>query len=127
MPALSINSRKFIQYAKIRHVIYIFLFFNDHYIFINKFKKYVFSESHQDAIAAILPFFHIFGFSTCLLVSIFRGVKLITQPKFMPDKFVELLRDHTITYLMVTPPLGKNIFIRTFSNKMYIFSIVFDI
>lgn len=75
---------------------------------INYYRFVLFSESYQDSIAAILPFFHIFGFSTCMLISIFRGVKLMTQPTFIPDKFVELLRNHKITYLMVAPPLGKH-------------------
>lgn len=69
------------------------------------------SDYRQDEIPAILPFSHIFGFSTCLLICMFKGIKQITQPKFIPDKFIDLLKDNKISYLLTTPPLGKYLYL----------------
>lgn len=86
------------------------------------------TDQHQDALPAILPFSHILGFSTELLISIFKGVKLVTQPKFIPDKFVDLLKNHKITYLLATPPLGKSfIILLVLLVKKYFFSVVSNV
>ncbi|ERF68087.1 hypothetical protein EPUS_06898 [Endocarpon pusillum Z07020] len=61
--------------------------------------------SGGDKILACLPFFHIYGLTTSILLPMYSGVKIIVLPKFEIEKFCRLIQDHGITYIYVVPPM----------------------
>lgn len=63
------------------------------------------TETHQDVMPCILPFFHIYGFVLMLMLS--RGVKLVTLRRFAPDTFLRSLTMHNGTILNVAPPISN--------------------
>ncbi|CAH1401314.1 unnamed protein product [Nezara viridula] len=63
------------------------------------------TESHQDVIPAVLPFFHIYG-STCVMMRCLRlGAKLVTLPKFDPLPFLQILAKNRNIVLHAVPPI----------------------
>ncbi|XP_038057598.1 4-coumarate--CoA ligase 1-like isoform X2 [Patiria miniata] len=54
---------------------------------------------------ALLPFFHIYGLSICLLQCLWLGVKIVTLPNFQPETFLRSIQDYKVTALMLVPPL----------------------
>lgn len=63
-------------------------------------------DTHQDVTIAILPLFHIYGF-TCITSMMTDGAKVVTLPKFTPDGYMNSLRDYRPHVLMIVPPIGK--------------------
>ncbi|XP_019869295.2 uncharacterized protein LOC109597950 [Aethina tumida] len=63
------------------------------------------TDSHQDVIPAVLPFFHIYGFTVTMLQSFIKGVKLVTIPKFTPENYVSVLENNKVTVIYAAPPL----------------------
>jgi acyl-CoA synthetase (AMP-forming)/AMP-acid ligase II len=54
---------------------------------------------------ALLPMFHIFGFTVITLCGLSRGARLVTLPRFEPAAFLEALQAHRVTHLAVVPPM----------------------
>ncbi|MCY4265953.1 MAG: AMP-binding protein [Gammaproteobacteria bacterium] len=54
---------------------------------------------------ALLPFFHIYGMVLILNLVIYRGLTLVTMPRFDLKEFLELVQTHRITCLSLVPPL----------------------
>jgi len=50
------------------------------------------SEKTRERIVAILPFFHSYGITVCLLYSLYQGAKIMTVPKFDPKGFIQAAR-----------------------------------
>lgn len=69
---------------------------------------YVLGEN-QDVVPMIMPLYHIYGFALCIMGNIFHGSKTITLPKFTPDTFISVLKNHKVTHLYGAPPLSKQI------------------
>lgn len=63
------------------------------------------TESHQDVLPCVLPFFHIYGFILMLLLA--KGVKLVTLRRFAPDTFLRALTMYKGSVLNVVPPISK--------------------
>lgn len=61
--------------------------------------------SGGDKILACLPFFHIYGLTSSVLLPMYSGVKIVVLPKFEIEKFCRLIQDHGITYIYVVPPM----------------------
>jgi len=59
----------------------------------------------QEVILAVLPFFHIYAMTTVMLLSLYFGIKVVTLPKFEPEKFVKALVTYRPTILSLVPPL----------------------
>ncbi|KAK9738557.1 AMP-binding enzyme C-terminal domain [Popillia japonica] len=62
------------------------------------------TDTHQDVTIAILPLFHIYGF-TCITSMMTDGAKVVTLPKFTPDGYMNSLRDYRPHVLMIVPPI----------------------
>ncbi|KAG5976206.1 hypothetical protein E4U55_007434 [Claviceps digitariae] len=66
------------------------------------------SDSHL----GVLPFFHIYGLSVTLNMTMCTGCRMIVLPKFDIEKACQLIEKHGITFLYVPPPivlaLGKH-------------------
>jgi 4-coumarate--CoA ligase len=65
------------------------------------------TDSHQDIIPVILPMFHIYGFTVNTLFILTKGTKLVTLPKFTPEDYVAVLRNHKPHILFLVPPIGE--------------------
>ncbi|XP_059062867.1 uncharacterized protein LOC131855599 isoform X1 [Achroia grisella] len=61
--------------------------------------------SYQDAILAVLPFYHIYGLSIILLHKLSVGVKVVTLPKFQPQSLLTTLQEQKISIFCAAPPL----------------------
>ena len=65
----------------------------------------VLRTSEDDRIAAVLPFFHIYGLVVVLNTSLQRGATLVTMPRFELPAFLGMLQEHRITRAYVVPPI----------------------
>jgi acyl-CoA synthetase (AMP-forming)/AMP-acid ligase II len=54
---------------------------------------------------ALLPMFHIYGFTVVTLCGLARGARLVTLSRFEPEVFLQALQQHRITHLAVVPPV----------------------
>lgn len=63
------------------------------------------TATYQDVIPGIIPFFHIYGLVTILLIVMRSGAKLVCMPKFSLEVMVNVLRNHQPTLMHVVPPL----------------------
>src|SRR5438093_1319721 len=54
---------------------------------------------------AVLPFYHIYGFTVLLNISLYQGVTIVTMPRFDLELFLKLLQDYGITRANVVPPI----------------------
>ena len=65
------------------------------------------TTGHQDIVPAVLPMFHIYGYSVNSLFVLMKGAKIVTLPKFTPEDYVSVLRTQKPHVLFLVPPLGK--------------------
>lgn len=54
------------------------------------------SESYQEIIPAVLPFFHIYGLNGQMLPNLRIGIQLVTLPKFTPKTFMDVFTSHKV-------------------------------
>ena len=54
------------------------------------------SDTFQDVLPGILPFFHIYGLVIMLLRAVLNGTKIVTLSKFEAETFIALLKDHRV-------------------------------
>lgn len=58
-----------------------------------------------DRMIGVLPFFHIYGMVLILNLAVYRGVPLVTMPRFELEQFLQIVQDYKITSLNLVPPL----------------------
>ncbi|HEX6348860.1 MAG TPA: AMP-binding protein [Candidatus Dormibacteraeota bacterium] len=61
--------------------------------------------SERDVTAAVLPFFHIYGFSVILALGLYRGATLVVFPRFEMESLLAAIQRYQITRLPLVPPL----------------------
>jgi acyl-CoA synthetase (AMP-forming)/AMP-acid ligase II len=54
---------------------------------------------------AVLPFFHIYGLTVLMALTLWRGATLVTMPRFDLEQFLRLLQDHRVTSAALVPPI----------------------
>jgi acyl-CoA synthetase (AMP-forming)/AMP-acid ligase II len=59
----------------------------------------------DDVMVGVLPFFHIYGMVLILNLAVYRGVTLVTMPRFDLEQFLQLVQDYKISTLSLVPPL----------------------
>ncbi len=59
-----------------------------------------------DRVLAVLPFFHIYGLSVVLNLSLKQRAVLVVMPRFDLDDFLRAIAEHRCTYLYVAPPIA---------------------
>ena len=59
----------------------------------------------EDVLIGVLPFFHIYGMVLILNLAIYRGVTLVTMPRFDLEQFLEIVQKYKISCLNLVPPL----------------------
>ncbi|KAG5507064.1 hypothetical protein JKF63_05810 [Porcisia hertigi] len=64
-----------------------------------------FSFSQKDACVAVLPFFHIYGFTVCLNATYVHGVKQIVMYKYTVEDYLKACEKYKATVNPVAPPI----------------------
>lgn len=64
------------------------------------------TNSHQEVMPCVLPFFHIYGWTCTLVSKLAIGGKLVTLPNFRPDTFLNVLGKGDVSILHAVPPMG---------------------
>jgi acyl-CoA synthetase (AMP-forming)/AMP-acid ligase II len=59
----------------------------------------------DDVVIAVLPFFHIYGLSVLLNMTLHHGCTLVTMPRFDLQTFLQALQEHKVTRAYVVPPI----------------------
>ncbi|MEA5455806.1 AMP-binding protein [Sinomonas sp. JGH33] len=62
--------------------------------------------NRDDALLAVLPFFHIYGLTVLLNLAFAERAKLVTMPKFDLAEFLRITQDHRCTFLFIAPPIA---------------------
>jgi acyl-CoA synthetase (AMP-forming)/AMP-acid ligase II len=60
----------------------------------------------DDALIAVLPFFHIYGQTVIMNQGLMGGARIVTMPRFDLGQFLELIEKHHITRAYVVPPIA---------------------
>lgn len=63
------------------------------------------SDSQGDRILAFLPFFHIYGLTCLLHLSLYSGAVLVVMARFDLQRFCELIEKHKIAFVYLVPPI----------------------
>lgn len=63
----------------------------------------VFKEG--DTVIGVLPFYHIYGMVLILLLSLAKGNKLVTIPRFDLEMFLQVLEKYEVTIAPLVPPI----------------------
>ena len=58
-----------------------------------------------DRILAVLPFFHIYGLTALMNMSLGHGAAVVVLPRFDLETFLAAIEKHRITGLFVAPPV----------------------
>src|SRR5438094_2970149 len=65
----------------------------------------VVQATEEEHSIAVLPFYHIYGFTVLLNISLYQGVTIVTMPRFDLELFLRLMQDYAITRANVVPPI----------------------
>ena len=60
----------------------------------------------DDALIAVLPFFHIYGQTVIMNLGLRTGSKIVTMPRFDLDSSSSLIGEHRVTRAFVVPPIA---------------------
>ncbi|XP_059062858.1 uncharacterized protein LOC131855594 [Achroia grisella] len=64
------------------------------------------TKTHQDAVMAVLPFFHIYGATVTMLHKMLVGCKVVTLAKFQPEPFFKALEKYKTNIMHIAPPIA---------------------
>src|SRR5438270_373116 len=56
-------------------------------------------------VITVLPFYHIYGLTVLLNISLHRGDTAITMPRFDLEQFLQLMQQHAVTRAYLVPPI----------------------
>ena len=59
----------------------------------------------QDTVIGVLPFYHIYGLTVILSLSLANGATVITMPRFDLQQFLHVLQDYQVTVGNMVPPI----------------------
>jgi acyl-CoA synthetase (AMP-forming)/AMP-acid ligase II len=59
----------------------------------------------NDVLAAVLPFFHIYGFTIILNAGLLAGATVVTMPRFEVRSYLRALAEHQVTRAYLAPPM----------------------
>ena len=58
-----------------------------------------------ERVIAVLPFYHIYGLTVLLNISLHRGDTVVTMPRFDLEQFLQLMQQHGVTRAYLVPPI----------------------
>jgi acyl-CoA synthetase (AMP-forming)/AMP-acid ligase II len=61
--------------------------------------------TEDDVVCAVLPFFHIYGFTLILNSALLAGMTVVTMPRFGVPEFLRAVQDHGVTRGHFAPPM----------------------
>jgi len=64
-----------------------------------------FTIREDDAFAAVLPFFHIYGMQVLMNMGLRSGATIVTMPRFELELYLSLHQQHQLTLAFVAPPM----------------------
>lgn len=76
------------------------------------------TETNQDVVPGILPFFHSYGLTVGMCFGLYKGTKVVSLPAFVPDVFLRVCTEHRPTIMNLVPPLGRLHNIKYFNLKL---------
>ncbi len=53
-------------------------------------------EDHQLSTVCVLPMYHIYAFNGILTTSLGHGDRVVSLPKFMPDTYIDAIKQHKV-------------------------------
>ena len=59
----------------------------------------------NDVAIGILPFFHIYGMTVVMNLTVWRGATVVTMPRFELEPFLQLMESRRVTIANLVPPL----------------------
>jgi len=62
--------------------------------------------SNEDTVLAVLPFFHIYGMTVLLNLSLRARARLVTMPRFALADFLQIVQDTRCTWVFIAPPIA---------------------
>ena len=60
----------------------------------------------SDRVLAVLPFFHIYGMTVLMHLSLRQRAVLVTMPRFDLAEFLRLIQEQRISYAFIAPPIA---------------------
>ncbi len=64
-----------------------------------------FLASADETVIAVLPFFHIYGLTVLLNISLYLGHTIVTMPRFDLEQFLKIVQDYGVTRAFLVPPI----------------------
>jgi len=58
----------------------------------------MYTFSGEERYLVVIPYFHIYAFSVCMMVGLWIGAQQIIHPKYDPDEVLASIRDFRPTY-----------------------------
>jgi acyl-CoA synthetase (AMP-forming)/AMP-acid ligase II len=65
----------------------------------------VWHVTSDDVFAAVLPFFHIYGFTIILSMAMVHGATVVTLPRYDHDAHLRMIAEHRVTRTFMAPPM----------------------
>ncbi len=65
-----------------------------------------FEVTPDDVMIGVLPFFHIYGQTVIMNLSLREGACVVTMPRFDLDQFLGLIGEHGVTLANIVPPIA---------------------
>lgn len=62
-------------------------------------------QGNTDAMLMVLPLFHGFGLGVAMHTIIYKGAKIVLQPRFLPDETAKLIKREGITFMAGVPQM----------------------
>ncbi|MGQ9558291.1 MAG: AMP-binding protein [Desulfurispora sp.] len=62
-------------------------------------------EERKQLTLGVLPFFHVYGMSSCMNLAIAAGATLILVPRFIPEEIARIIREYRPTYFPGVPTM----------------------
>lgn len=59
----------------------------------------------ESVVLAVLPFFHIYGLTVLMNLTLAQGATVVTMPRFDLEGFLKAIQDHRVTKVYVAPPI----------------------
>ena len=59
----------------------------------------------DSVVLAVLPFFHIYGLTVLMNLTLAQGAEVVTMPRFDLGGFLEAIQEHKVTKVYVAPPI----------------------
>jgi long-chain acyl-CoA synthetase len=59
----------------------------------------------QDVLLSVLPLFHVFGSTVCMVAPLLAGVPIVLMPKFDPRRLLPTIQQHKVTILAGVPSM----------------------